>query len=382
LAVGTTITLLDSGGNPLALTADGSFTFAGAVLSGTSYAVTVGTPPAGQSCPVTGGSNTVAGASVTNILVDCAALTYNVSAIVSGLTSSTTGLVLTDNGSDNLAVNTNGTINFNTPIASGGAFAVAILTQPAGGTCAVVQPSSGTVTGPVSVSVSCTVNPAQLVSILVTPPTASIAVGATQQYTATGTYSDSSMQNVTAQVTWGSSNTGVATITAAGASGGLATGVAAGNITVTASITANGTTLTSTVPLIVTGSSMPSSACPSPPYANPTYCGTLTAISDVGGSYTGTFYFSLSNSGMGSGGTLITCSVSFTSTTYSPTLPCTGTWFNSANIGVSFQTGTPNVAFSGMMAGATNNTVTGTVNSGEFGPGGGLLSGNFTGTLQ
>ena len=36
--------------------------------------------------------------------------------------------------------------------------------------------------------------------------------GATQQYTATGTYSDSSTQNLTSQVTWASSNTAAATI--------------------------------------------------------------------------------------------------------------------------------------------------------------------------
>ena len=40
--------------------------------------------------------------------------------------------------------------------------------------------------------------------------------GASQQFTATGTYSDGSTQNITSQATWTSSNTGVATINAAG----------------------------------------------------------------------------------------------------------------------------------------------------------------------
>ena len=40
--------------------------------------------------------------------------------------------------------------------------------------------------------------------------------GATQQFTATGTYSDSSTQNLTASVTWASATTTVATITAGG----------------------------------------------------------------------------------------------------------------------------------------------------------------------
>lgn len=64
-----------------------------------------------------------------------------------------------------------------------------------------------------------------LVSIAVTPANPSIAAGSTEQFTATGTYSDSSTANITGSVTWSSSNTGEATI----ASGGLATGVSAGS---------------------------------------------------------------------------------------------------------------------------------------------------------
>jgi uncharacterized protein YjdB len=72
---------------------------------------------------------------------------------------------------------------------------------------------------------------ATLQSIAVTPATPSIAAGATQQFTATGTYSDNSTKNITASVTWKSSNTGFATI---GAATGLATGVAAGTTQITA----------------------------------------------------------------------------------------------------------------------------------------------------
>ena len=41
-----------------------------------------------------------------------------------------------------------------------------------------------------------------LVSIAVTPPTASVAAGNTQQLTATGTYSDATTKNLTTQVAW------------------------------------------------------------------------------------------------------------------------------------------------------------------------------------
>ena len=44
--------------------------------------------------------------------------------------------------------------------------------------------------------------PPTLTSIAVTPASPSIVTGATQQFTATGTYSDGSTQNLTNQVTW------------------------------------------------------------------------------------------------------------------------------------------------------------------------------------
>ena len=60
-------------------------------------------------------------------------------------------------------------------------------------------------------------------SIAVTPANPTIQAGGTQQFTATGTYSDGSTQNITSQVTWASATTTVATINASG----LASGVAA-----------------------------------------------------------------------------------------------------------------------------------------------------------
>jgi hypothetical protein len=71
-----------------------------------------------------------------------------------------------------------------------------------------------------------------LTSISVTPLTESISLGETQQFTATGTYSDSSTKNITTSVTWGSSNTAVAAISTTG----LATSVAAGTTTITANL--------------------------------------------------------------------------------------------------------------------------------------------------
>jgi probable HAF family extracellular repeat protein len=83
-----------------------------------------------------------------------------------------------------------------------------------------------------------------LVSIAVSPSTDSLPVGAAQNYTATGTYSDTSVKNLTSQVTWSSTNTAAATIS----SSGYAFVAGTGSTTITASLsgvngTANLTTL-------------------------------------------------------------------------------------------------------------------------------------------
>ncbi len=87
-----------------------------------------------------------------------------------------------------------------------------------------------------------TVIPPTLVSIAVTPASATILVGGTQQYIATGTYSDNSTQNITNSVTWSSNNTAIATIS----NSGLASGSGAGTVGITAtsgSVISNAATL-------------------------------------------------------------------------------------------------------------------------------------------
>src|SRR5215467_12986736 len=83
-----------------------------------------------------------------------------------------------------------------------------------------------------------------LSSIAVTPASpAHLKVGSTQQFTATGTFSDGSMSDISTSVTWTSGTPATATISATG----LATGVAAGTTSITASqgtVTSPGVTLT------------------------------------------------------------------------------------------------------------------------------------------
>jgi hypothetical protein len=90
-----------------------------------------------------------------------------------------------------------------------------------------------------------------LQSISVTPANPSIAVSATQQFTATGTYSDGSTQNLSSQVTWSSSNTAVATINSSGLASGVSTGsttitATSGNVSGTTTLTVNTTAQTIT----------------------------------------------------------------------------------------------------------------------------------------
>jgi hypothetical protein len=81
-----------------------------------------------------------------------------------------------------------------------------------------------------------------LVSIAVTPATASIPISGTQQYTATATYSNGSTIDRTTASTWTSGTAGVATISP---SSGFATGIATGTSLITA--TFEGMTATATL---------------------------------------------------------------------------------------------------------------------------------------
>jgi len=109
-----------------------------------------------------------------------------------------------------------------------------------------------------------------LTSIAVTPASPTLVTGTSQQFTATGTYSDGSTANISSQATWSSSLTSVATI----ATGGLATAVSAGSTTISASLTGvtGSTTLTvQTGPLGVVTTSLSNGT------VNITYSATLIA---------------------------------------------------------------------------------------------------------
>jgi 6-phosphogluconolactonase (cycloisomerase 2 family)/uncharacterized protein YjdB len=145
---------------------------------------------------------------------------------------------------------------------------IATVSNAAGSVGKATALNLGTVTvvatlGALTGSTMLTVTPAVLVSIAVTPANTSIAKGTTQQFTATGTYSDTSTQNLTTQVTWAPSTTStIATVSNAAGSQGLASALSPGTVTITAALGAiSGTTgLTVTAATLVSISVTPVTA--------------------------------------------------------------------------------------------------------------------------
>lgn len=83
-----------------------------------------------------------------------------------------------------------------------------------------------------------------LTSVTVSPATATVAAGLSQQFAAKANYSDGSNTDVTSSAAWSTSASGTATV---GASTGKATGVAAGSATITATYQGKSGTATLTV---------------------------------------------------------------------------------------------------------------------------------------
>ena len=90
--------------------------------------------------------------------------------------------------------------------------------------------------GQISGSTTLTVTAATLVSIAVTPATTTLAIKGTAPLKAMGTYSDGSVVDVTASVTWQSGNANVAAVSNAAGSVGSVTGLSAGSVTITATL--------------------------------------------------------------------------------------------------------------------------------------------------
>jgi hypothetical protein len=139
--MGSGLVLQNNGADNLPIAANGPFSFASGVTNGASYAVTVLTQPSNpsQACVVSSGTGAVAAANVTGVVVNCTSGSFTVGGSVTGLVG--TGLVVQNNGANDLAIAANGTFSFATPVQAGSPYAVTVKTQPSDfeQTCAVTN---------------------------------------------------------------------------------------------------------------------------------------------------------------------------------------------------------------------------------------------------
>jgi hypothetical protein len=156
---GKGLVLQDVGTDDLTIEQSGPFEFTTRLPRGALYNVTVSTQPSepSQTCTVANAAGVV-NDDVRNVAVDCKTAAFAVGGTVIGNLG--TGLVLANNGGDDLLVNALGAFAFNTKIESGKPYAVTVKTQPTGGGPCTVSGGTGTVgvTDVTSAVVNCTPN--------------------------------------------------------------------------------------------------------------------------------------------------------------------------------------------------------------------------------
>ena len=129
---GSGLVLQNNGSDDLTITGNGAFTFDAPLTPGNSYNVTVATNPTNpaQTCSVINGSGQVPTEDVTDVTVSCgeAADPVTIGGSVTGLEGS--GLVLQNNGSDNLPIDGDGPFTFATSLTPGITYDVTVATNP------------------------------------------------------------------------------------------------------------------------------------------------------------------------------------------------------------------------------------------------------------
>jgi len=212
---------------------------------------------------------TLTGTGVLAASTNVGSLTFGSQAL--GTSSPPQTVVLTNNQTSSLTITSVGSNLVDFGVIS--TCPISPATLAAGGSCNAVVTFSPKATGarsgtlsftdsannsPQTVPLSGTGTPANLVSIALSPLSPSIALGRTQQFTATGTYSDGTTQNLTSSVTWSSSAPAAASVT----SGGLATSLKQGATTITAASgsISGSTTLTVTSPVLMSITVSPATA--------------------------------------------------------------------------------------------------------------------------
>lgn len=153
LRTATDVTLLNNGGSPLT-TQNGSFTFPEGIPQGSSYSVTVGSQPPGQTCSVANGAG-VANGNVTNLEVRCIDNRYRIGGTLTGLAAGERVRLL-NNGVELLEVSANGAFNFSQTAGWNGHYNSVILSQPSTQTCILIGGSGSYVRNNItSILVNC-----------------------------------------------------------------------------------------------------------------------------------------------------------------------------------------------------------------------------------
>ncbi|MBJ6727384.1 DUF3443 family protein [Geomesophilobacter sediminis] len=182
-----------------------------------------------------GGSSSGSTASKSNAVKVLASLAIAPSAPKIAL-GTTQAFTVTGTYTDNSTADLTGSVTW-----SSSATSVATIGSSAGSVVAtglgVGQTTITATLGDITASTTLTVTGASLVSITVAPGDSSLALGLTRNFTASGTFSDSTTQDVTDIATWSSSAPGVATISNSAGTVGQATAAAVGTTTITATVT-------------------------------------------------------------------------------------------------------------------------------------------------
>jgi len=155
---GASVVLRNNGSDDLTQSGDGPFTFAIALPVGAAFAVTVQSAPPWQTCTVSAGTGVVSDGPVNTVAVSCQNTAFSIGGTVSGLTGA--GLVLRNNGGDDLGIAGNGPFTFLTSLIHNAGYDVTVGTRPIGQQCSITG-GSGTLAAAnvTNVAVTCIANP-------------------------------------------------------------------------------------------------------------------------------------------------------------------------------------------------------------------------------
>ncbi len=247
-----TLVVGDSPTDTLTFTTNTTKTFATTYLSGVTYAVTIKTQPAGQTCTLSANATGIITGNIT-VTATCVASggSFTISVAVTGLTSGT--LVVEDSPTDTLSFTTNTTKTFATKYASGSTYAVTVKTQPAGQTCTLSSNATGTITGNITVTATCAASAGSFtISVAVTGLTGTLVVE--DSPTDTLTFTTNTTKTFATKYASGASYSVTVVTQPSGQTCTLssnATGTITGNITVTATCAASAGSFT--ISVAVTG---------------------------------------------------------------------------------------------------------------------------------